>query len=53
MSEANRLDHQVWWAACFPEQAGKDPAGLAALARQLGYSGRLREQEQVVPASPR
>ena len=53
ISDANRLDHQIWWAACFPAQAGKDPAGLAALARQLGYSGRLREQEQVVPASPR
>ena len=53
ITEANRLDHQIWWAACVPEQAGKDPAGLATLARQLGYSGRLREQEQVVPASPR
>lgn len=53
ITDANRLDHQIWWAACVPEQAGKDPAGLAVLARQLGYSGRLREQEQVVPASPR
>ncbi|MEY4298700.1 MAG: hypothetical protein RLZZ423_1879 [Cyanobacteriota bacterium] len=53
ISDANRLDHQIWWAACVPEQAGKDPASLAALARQLGYSGRLREQEQVVPARPR
>ena len=53
ITDANRLDHQIWWAACVPEQAGKDPAALAALARQLGYSGRLREQEQVVPASPR
>ena len=53
VSEANRLDHQIWWAACFPEQAGKDPAGLGALARQLGYSGTLREQQQVLPANPR
>jgi len=53
ITEANRLDHQIWWAACVPEQAGRDPAALAGLARQLGYSGRLREQEQVVPASPR
>jgi len=53
ITDANRLDHQIWWAACVPEQAGKDPAGLATLARQLGYSGRLREQEQVVPAGPR
>lgn len=53
VSEANRLDHQIWWAACFPEQAGKDPATLAALARKLGYTGTLREQQQVLPANPR
>lgn len=53
VSEANRLDHQIWWAACFPEQAGKDPASLAAQARRLGYSGTLREQQQVLPANPR
>jgi hypothetical protein len=45
----NRLDHQIWWAACFPEQAGKDPATLAAEARRLGFSGTLVEREQVVP----
>ncbi|MEN9496675.1 MAG: hypothetical protein RLZZ516_1036 [Cyanobacteriota bacterium] len=50
---ANKLDHQIWWAACFPEQGGRDPATLGALARQLGYSGQLREQQQVVPGSPR
>jgi hypothetical protein len=50
---ANRLDHQIWWAACFPAQAGRDPAALTALARQLGYSGQLREQQQVLPGSPR
>lgn len=53
VSEANRLDHQIWWAACVPEQAGKDPATLTAVARKLGYSGTLREQQQVVPANPR
>ena len=53
VTAANRLDHQIWWAACFPEQAGKDPAGLAALARQLGYSGTLRESEQIVPGRAR
>ena len=53
ITEANRLDHQIWWAACFPEQAGKDPASLQARARELGYSGLLREQQQVLPASPR
>lgn len=53
ISEANRLNHQIWWAACFPEQAGKDPATLQPLARQLGYSGLLREQQQVLPGNPR
>jgi hypothetical protein len=53
VSEANRLDHQIWWAACFPDQAGRDPATLAPLARRLGYSGTLREQEQVLPGNPR
>ncbi|MGB5134655.1 MAG: hypothetical protein WBN89_05710 [Prochlorococcaceae cyanobacterium] len=50
---ANRVDHLVWWAVCHPEQAGKDPATLAALARQLGYSGELRESEQVLPGRAR
>jgi hypothetical protein len=49
----NRLDHLIWWAACQPEQAGKDPATLAPLARQLGYSGTLVEREQVLPAPRR
>jgi len=53
ITEANRLDHQIWWAACFPEQAGEDPATLQAKARQLGYSGQLREQQQVLPGNPR
>jgi len=47
------LDHKIWWAACFPEQAGKDPATLTALAKQLGYSGQLIEQQQVLPGNPR
>jgi hypothetical protein len=53
VTDANRLDHQIWWAACFPAQAGKDPATLGAVARQLGYSGQLREQQQVLPGNPR
>ena len=53
VNDANRLDHQIWWAACFPDQAGKDPATLSGLARRLGYTGTLREQEQVLPGNPR
>ena len=53
ITSANRIDHLVWWATCFPEQAGKDPAGLGPLARQLGYSGSLRESEQILPGRSR
>jgi hypothetical protein len=53
ITNANRIDHLVWWATCFPEQAGKDPAGLGPLARQLGYNGSLRESEQIVPGRSR
>ncbi len=53
ITPANRLDHQIWWAACFPEHAGKDPATLAPEARHLGFNGTLLEQEQVVPGSRR
>jgi hypothetical protein len=53
VTAANRLDHQIWWAACYPAQAGKDPAQLGAVARKLGYAGNLREQQQLVPRHPR
>ena len=53
ITSANRLNHQIWWAACYPEQAGKDPATLAPLARKLGYSGHLVEREQVLPGNTR
>jgi hypothetical protein len=49
----NRVDHLVWWAVCHPEQAGRDPAGLGELARQLGYSGSLRESVQILPGRGR
>ena len=49
ITPANRIDHLIWWATCFPQQAGKDPATLKALARQLGYSGGLLESEQILP----
>ncbi len=50
ISIANRLDHLIWWAACFPEQAGREPSELRDLARELGYGGNRVEREQVVPA---
>jgi hypothetical protein len=53
ISPGNRLHHMIWWASCFPEQAGRDPATLAAVARQLGYSGHVVESREVLPGSPR
>jgi hypothetical protein len=49
ITRANRLDHLIWWAVCHPEHAGKDPAGLSAVARSLGYPGTLPEREQILP----
>jgi hypothetical protein len=49
---ANRLDHLIWWATCFPEQAGRDPAGLAALARSLGFDGHQQEHLEVLSVPP-
>ena len=53
ITPANRLDHQVWWAGCFPEQTGRDPATLGPEARRLGFSGGLVERELVVPGPRR
>jgi hypothetical protein len=53
ITPANRNDHLVWWAVCHPDQAGRDPATLADLARELGYSGSLIESEQVLPGRGR
>ncbi|MCT0224432.1 hypothetical protein KQ310_04550 [Synechococcus sp. CS-1328] len=53
ITPGNRLHHMIWWATCFPEQAGKDPATLGAVARQLGYPGHLQERRQVLPGSRR
>jgi hypothetical protein len=49
----NRLSHLVWWAACFPDQAGKDPNSLQAVARKLGFSGMLIEREHLLPGNTR
>ena len=49
----NRVHHLVWWAVCHPELAGREPAELTAVARQLGYSGSLRESVQILPGRGR
>ena len=48
MNASTREDHLVWWAACHPELAGQDPAGLADKARELGYSTELIESQEVL-----
>ncbi|MFM7675443.1 MAG: hypothetical protein ACKO5F_07620 [Synechococcus sp.] len=53
ITPGNRLHHLIWWASCFPEQAGRDPATLGAVARQLGYSGHVVESREVLPGAPR
>ena len=52
ITAGNRLDHLIWWATCFPEQAGRDPAGLGPLARSLGFDGRHPEQFEVLSVPP-
>lgn len=53
ISLGNRRDHLVWWAVCFPAEAGRDPAQLGATARKLGFSGQLVERELVLPSGNR
>ena len=53
ITPSNRLDHMVWWAVCAPEQAGRDPATLQGVAREMGYSGNLPERIEILPALPR
>ena len=48
ITEANREDHLVWWAACVPEQAGVDPVTLAGKAKELGYSTLLVESTETL-----
>ena len=43
VTEANREDHLVWWAACVPDQAGVDPTSLTEVARERGFSTLLVE----------
>ena len=53
ITDANRENHLVWWAACVPAQAGIDPATLTTEARKLGYSNVLIEAMEVLKLPPR
>ena len=48
MRATTREDHLVWGAACHPDLAGQDPAGLSEKARELGYSTELIESQEVL-----
>lgn len=50
VSDTNREDHLVWWAACVPEVAGTEPASLRQKALDLGYSTLIPERQQQLPA---
>ena len=53
ITDVNREDHLVWWAACVPAQAGIDPATLTTEARKRGYSNVLIEAMEVLKLPPR
>lgn len=53
ITDANRENHLVWWAACVPAQAGIDPATLTTEARKRGYSNVLIEAMEVLKLPPR
>ena len=50
VNEGNLEDHLVWWAACAPELAGRDPATLREKALSLGYSTLIPERQELLPA---
>jgi len=50
VTDTNREDHLVWWAACVPEMAGMDPATLREKALSLGYSTLIPERQELLPA---
>ena len=53
ITDVNREDHFVWWAACIPEVAGTDPSTLRQKALDLGFSTLIPEQQEQLPALAR
>ena len=53
ITDVNREDHLVWWAACVPEVTGTDPATLRQKALDLGFSTLIPEQQEQLPALAR
>ena len=50
ITSANREDHLVWWAACFPELTGKNPSELKEKAKSMGFSTFLAESQEILKA---
>ena len=50
VTDINREDHLVWWAACVPEVAGTDPGLLRQKALDLGFSTFIPERQEQLPA---
>ena len=53
VTDVNREDHLVWWAACVPEVAGTDPSLLRQKALELGFSTLIPERQEQLPALAR
>ena len=50
VTDINREDHLVWWAACVPEVTGTDPGLLRQKALDLGFSTLITERQEQLPA---
>ena len=48
ITSANREHHLVWWAACEPDHAGKDPSALTEKAKELGFSTLQVESQEIL-----
>ena len=50
VTDQNREDHLVWWAACVPEVTGTDPSLLRDKALSMGFSTLIPERQELLPA---
>ena len=48
ITSANREHHLVWWAACEPDHAGRDPSALTEKAKALGFSTLQKESQEIL-----
>ena len=48
ITSANREHHLVWWAACEPDHAGRDPSALTEKAKALGFSTLQVESQEIL-----